>query len=514
MSERFDVIVIGAGHNGLTAAALLARKGKRVCVIEKAARTGGMARWVDYADGATGPEIAHLLYNLSPRVARDIGLSLETRALPTLALSPDGDHAEMTGGKLRYADGRTHPEAEAYAALHARLSRFARLLGQLSDAPPPSLADGLGKLANLGDLSGLARLGINLKRLGKDEMREFLRIILSNAYDLVLEDLSDGPVAGALAADAVRGSWSGPRGPGSVFALLYRMGQGGEAHLPLGGVNAFEKVATDAGAQIRCGTGVASVTTEADRVRGVTLEDGTAIAARAVLSSLGAPLSMQLAGPRNFDIEATRRLRKMRAKGTTAKLNLVLTGVPDMPGLSDTQKAGRLLVAPSASYVETAFNPVKYGETSTEPVIEAVIPSLTDPSLCSGGRQVLSAIVQYVPFDPENGWSGADRDALTGRILKTLEVYMPGLTGLVAHSTLLTPNDIAAATNAPGGHWHHGELSIDQLLTVRPVNGLSRYAFGVSGYYLCGASAHPGGDLTGAPGRNAARRLLADGIPT
>lgn len=514
MTDRFDVIVIGAGHNGLTAAAMLARKGKSVCVVEKAAQTGGMARMVDYAEGAQGPEMAHLLYNLSPAVRRDIGLDVDARELPTIALSPDGKHVEMSGGTLRQADGSAHSDAGAYAALHARLVRFAALLGQLSDAPPPSLADGLASLARLRDLSGMAKLGLNLKRLGKEDMREFLRIILSNAYDLLLEDLPDGPVAGALAADAVRGAFSGPRAPGSVFSLLYRMGQGGDVVWPLGGFGAFERAAIDAGAIIRCGIGVTSLRVEDDRVCGVALEDGTVLAAAAVLSGLGAPMSMQLAGPAHFDIEATRRLRKMRAKGTVAKLNLVLSGAPEVPGLSDAQKAGRLIVAPSATYVESAFNPVKYGQPSGAPVIEAVMPSLSDPSLCSDGQQVLSAVVSYVPFQPEGGWTDAARADLTTTIIDTLETYMPGLSDLITHKMLMTPDDIAATTGAPGGHWHHGELSIDQLLTVRPVNGLSRYAFGIKGYYLCGASAHPGGDVTGSPGRNAARCLLQDGVPT
>ncbi|MCR8827490.1 phytoene desaturase family protein [Pseudosulfitobacter koreensis] len=509
MTDTYDAIVVGAGHNGLTAATVLARRGKRVCVVEKSGQAGGMARTVDYAEGARGPEIAHLLYNLSPKVAKDIALRVETRKLPTIAMSPDGKHVEMAGDTLRFADGTAHPEAEAYAALRKRLVKFARLLGQLSDAPPPSLAEGL---AGLRDIGGLARLGLNVKRLGKQDMREFLRIILSNAYDLLLDDLADGPVAGALAADAVRGCWSGPRGPGSVFTLLYRLGQGGDVLLPMRGMGAFETAAKDAGVEMRTRSTVASVMVEQDQVRGVTLDDGTILQAAAVLSSLAAPLTMQLAGARHFDIEATRRLQRMRAKGTTAKLNLVLSATPDMPGLSDAQKAARLIVAPSATHVESAFNPVKYGEASAAPVLEAVLPSLSDPSLCKDGRQVISVIAQFVPHAPDGGWTAAQRDDLSKRIIQTLEVHMPGLQDLITHSTLLTPDDIETLTGAPGGHWHHGELSIDQLLTVRPVNGLSRYSFGVRGYYLCGASAHPGGDVTGSPGRNAALQLLAEGV--
>ncbi|XDA99217.1 NAD(P)/FAD-dependent oxidoreductase [Sulfitobacter sp. LCG007] len=516
MSTRYDAIVIGAGHNGLVAAATLARAGRSVCVIEKAAQIGGMAREVEW-DGARMPEMAHLLYNLSPVVSRELGLDLEIKPLPTIGLAPDGRHIELTGDSLRYADGAAHPEAAAFEALHARLRRFAALLARLADAPPPSLAEGLANMAAVRDIGGMARLGLDLKRLGRDDMREFLRIILSNAYDLVLDDLSDGPAAGLLAADAVRGAWSGPRGPGSVFTLLYRMGRGGGAGLPMGGIGAYiralERKAVEAGAELRCGKGVALVRLDGERVRGVRLEDGSEIPAPAVLSSLGAAQTMALAGPADFDIEATRRLRNLRSKGTVAKLNLLLSGPPDMPGLSAAQRAGRLILAPSATHVERAFDPVKYGEASVAPVIEAVIPTLSDPSLCSDGRHILSIVVQYVPHAPKGGWTEAAREALSDTVMKALAPFMPGLSGLVQRSDLLTPADIETRTGAPGGHWHHCEMSIDQLLTVRPVNGMSRYAFGPDGLWLCGSSAHPGGDLTGAPGRNAARQVLAARVP-
>ncbi len=406
MSAGYDAIVIGAGHNGLTAARVLAEKGHSVCVLERSDWVGGMAA-NGTLGGVTVPRLAHLLYGLSG----DAGV--ETRKLPTIGLSPDGRHVEIMGSTLRFADGTVHPEAEGFAALYQRLARFAALLGGLSDAPPPALAEGLS------DMAGLAKLGLGVKRLGRTEMREFLRVMLSNIYDLLLDDLSDGPAAGIMAADAVRGAFAGPRSPGSVLSLMYRMRQGGDAHLPMGGMGAVLDAMADAarsrGVEIRLGCGVTAVNTDGMQATGVTLEDGTALTARAVLSSLGAAQTMHLVGPQHYDIEAVRRLRNLRSKGTVAKLNLVLSEAPAIPGLTDAQRAGRLILAPSATYVEDAFNPVKYGEASKAPVLEAVIPSLSDPSL---GGHVMSINVQFV--------MGAG-EGLQARVIEALTPFMPDL---------------------------------------------------------------------------------------
>ena len=512
-APQYDAIVIGAGHNGLAAAATLAGKGRSVCVIERAAEVGGMSKTVPLAPGVTAPQIAHLLYNLDPRVAKELGLSgFASKPLPTVCLAEDGAHVVLGGGAARFADGTAHPEAAAHAALVARLRRFAALLGRLSRMSPPAAATDVNGLT---DLASLARLGIDLKRLGKAEMREFLRILLSNVHDLLLDDFSDGPLAGALAADAVRGAYAGPRSPGTVFSLMYRLGNGGEVRLPMGGMGAvagaFEAAARARGCEIRTGCGVARILVEGDRACGLLLEDGSRLRAKTVLSSAGALATMQMAGAAHFDVEAVRRLRNLRAKGTTAKVNLALSAAPEFPGLDAAQRAGRLLVAPSSTYVERAFNPVKYGETSKAPVIEAVIPSLTDPGACEGGRHVLSAIVSYVPYAPKGGWTDSARDDLAALTIATLETYAPGLGTLVTKAQVLTPADIETMTGAPQGHWHHAEMGIDQILTLRPANGMARYRFGPEGCYLCGASAHPGGDVMGAAGRNAARQLLRDG---
>jgi len=543
--EAFDAIVIGAGHNGLTAAATLARKGKRVCVLERSEQVGGMMTDGALAPGVSAPRMAHLLYNLNATVARELGLGgsipLRTAKLPTVSLSPDGLHTVIENGQARLSDGTAHPQAEVFAALHARLIRFAGLLARLANQTPPKLEGGLGNAGTLSELSVLARLGLDLKLMGKKEMQEFLRVTLSNVHDLLVDELGDGPLAGAMAADAVRGAFAGPRSPGTVFSLMYRLGSpkppgsarhaagprngpgngGGSADpvLPLDGMaavsKAFARAARDAGADIRCGQGVVQVLVDdADRVTGVTLDNGQTLTAPLVLSSAGPLQTMQMAGPDHFDIEAVRRLRSLRNKGTTAKVNLLLSGTPAFTGLSPELTAGRLLIAPSSTYVERAFNPAKYNAMPTAPVVEMVLPGLSGApgsGDVASGQQVLSAIVNFVPPAPEKGWRATERKALLKVLLSTLEAYAPGIGKLVTASEVVTPDDIAAETGAPGGHWHHLEMGLDQILTLRPTNGTAHYAFGPQGLFLCAASAHPGGDITGAPGRNSALQALKTG---
>jgi phytoene dehydrogenase-like protein len=512
-NRTFDSIVIGGGLNGLAAAGVLARAGQSVCLLERAPHLGGMA-----APGASGaPRLAHLLYNLSPVVRRDLGLGardwpFESVTLPTVALSEDGRHVVTQGASVRFADGGTHPDAAAFAALTERLTTYAALLRHLAEAAPPGGAAPILSSARLKEVLRLGRVGLGLRRLGKPEMRRFLQILLSNAYDLILDELPDGPLAGLLAADAVRGAAAGPRAPGTVFGLLYRMGHGGGASLPMGGmtavIDAFAGAVGRAGAVIETGTGVARILTDQDRVTGVITDRGETLNAARVLSSSGARITAEMTGLAHFDIETSRRLRHIRARGTVAKINLTLSSLPAIPGLPDDLLAARLVIAPSATYVEEAFNPSKYREISPHPVIEALLPGQTDPAQRGAQGHALSLIVQYAPVDLAGGWDEAARAALLQTTLKTLTRYAPGLPDLVIGAEVIPPDQIEAETGAPGGHWHHAEMSLDQLLAQRPAIGIGRYQMGPSGLYLCGASAHPGGDLMGLAGRNAARAAL------
>lgn len=503
--SKHDVLVIGGGLNGLVAATILARKGKKVCLIEQSDRLGGMA-----AAGADGQSrIAHLLYNLSPVVRREIGMDAHkwpfaTTPLPTVVLSADAKHVVVRGSTVSFSDGSAHPEADTYRALMHRLKQYGALLRQLAEGPPPGLDGGLTSKASLKQLWRLGRLGLDIKRMDKPELRRFLQVLLSNAFDMILDELKDGPLAGLLAADAVRGAAAGPRSPGTVFSLIYRMGHGAETQLPTDGmgsvIDAFAQAATKAGVEIRTGASVARILSEGDAVTGVETSQGESLSAGTILSSTGALRIAEMTGFAQFDVEATRRMRNIRARGTAAKVNLTLKAAPTIPGLPDDLGAARFVLAPSADYVERAFNPSKYREMSEQPVIEAI---LTDDAR-------LSAIVQYAPVDLEGGWSKAAKDRLLKITLAALEASMPGLGGLVESAEVITPDQIEAETGAPGGHWHHAEMTMDQVLTLRPANGIGRYAMGPKGLYLCGASSHPGGDLIGLAGRNAALKALED----
>jgi phytoene dehydrogenase-like protein len=393
--------------------------------------------------------------------------------------------------------------------------RYGAMTAPLFARTPPRLGSEGLSMETLLDGARLAKLGVNLRRMGKPAMREFLRIVLSNVCDVILDQISDGPLAGAVAADAVLGARAGPRSPGTVLMLMYRLAQGGLKKLPAGGMGSVSEALANAararGAEIRTGVGVDSVLVHEDRVTGVSFGERESATAPLVLSSLDALSTVRLVGAEHFDIEACRRVRNIRAKGTAAKINVALSAAPKFKGLDDALLRGRLIVAPSVDYIERAYDSAKYGELPSQPMIEAVIPSLSDPSLCENGAQAMSAIVQFAPYDLEGGWSGAARERLAKVFLAQISRYAPGIADLVTATEVLSPADIERDTGARGGHWHHAEMAVDQMMMLRPTNGTGRYASGVPGLYFCGASAHPGGDVTGTSGRNAALQCLRDG---
>ncbi|MDH5409926.1 MAG: NAD(P)/FAD-dependent oxidoreductase [Alphaproteobacteria bacterium] len=515
MSTKFDVVIVGGGHNGLTCAAYLAKAGRRVLVVEASDRLGGAAANRELAPGITGPGCAHILHQLHPALRKQLkldkhGLELAARQLHTVSLGEDGRHMVLTGTRV---DGLgDSPDREAWPALHRRLMRMAGALHPSLSQTAPRLGGGDWR-----DQLALAKLGIRLRLLGKKHMREFLRIVNMNVFDLLNDELSDERLKGVLAFDAVLGSNFGPRSPGSVLTWLYRLagdvGSSDGLAIPRGGMGAVAEALANAarsyGAEIRTGSPVRRVLVDGDRACGIELEGGETIAAGLVVSNADPKRTfLSLLGAEHLDTGFIRRLNGFRSNGLAAKLNLVLEGVPAFTGLESTLLGGRLVLAPDMGYIERAFDHAKYGEYSSAPALEITIPTLHDDSLASAGRHVMSVVVQYAPYALKAGWEGS-REGFADHVVARIESLAPGLSGQIVAREMLAPPDLEREFGMTGGHWHHGDLSVDQMLMLRPVPGFAQYASPVPGLYLCGAGTHPGGGVMGAAGMNAAKRILA-----
>lgn len=509
MTDRYDVIVIGAGHNGIVCATLLARAGKTVLLLEASSEAGGAAVTRGFAEGYRVSACAHLLYQLQPAVSKAMGLTIPVAAddLWTIVLAEDGHHVRYRGGDV---DGVSAGDADEFRAFFRLMSRFAGVLGTQLNAIPPRLGTSSKR-----DLARLAKLGFDIRRLGKHDMREFLRMIGMNIRDELVERFDSALLRGGISADAVFGTHLGPRSPSSILTYLYRLaGTGGRLTQPAGGLGSVTagmlEAARSAGVVVKTDMPVADIVVENGRVTGVRAEDGSVFDSLTVVSGADPKKTvLDLVGARHFEAPFVRRVRHLRTRGNAAKLHLALDGLPSVAGLSDTELGNRLLVAPDEDYVERAFNPAKYGQFSPEPVIEVTIPSIADPVLAPSGRHVVSAVFQYAPHDLKAGWDRKARSDVQSAVMDSLEKYMPGLGGHVTASELLLPPDLEREFGMTGGHWHHAELSFDQFLFVRPVPGAAQYQLPLEGLYLCGAGAHPGGGVTGAAGRNAADAILA-----
>jgi phytoene dehydrogenase-like protein len=311
-----------------------------------------------------------------------------------------------------------------------------------------------------------------------------------------------------------------------VFTYLHRLALQSQSYtgrrrevltLPHHGMAALaDALATAAravGVIIRTSATVDRVRMEQGRACGVVLDGGEEIAAKAVVSSADPRRTfLDLVGPRELDAGFVRRIHNLRSRGAVAHLDLALDGPPEFAGVDASRLGARFVIAPGVDYAERAFNPSKYGEWSDQPVFELVVPSVHDRSLAPGGGHVLSVLVQYAPHELTGGWSER-REAFVDHVLAQLEPYLPGLGRRVVQRHLMTPVDIEREYRITGGHWHHVELALDQALMLRPVPGAGRYDTPVPGLYLCGAGSHPGGGVSGLPGRNAARRILAESTP-
>lgn len=527
MAESYDVVVIGAGHNGLAAGAYLSKAGKKVLILERRKIAGGLAVTEEFAPGfkaSVGPDLCGLLL---PRVIQD--LELERHGLKILPLDPalflplpDGNSFTIWQDKEKtLQEIAKHSKADAQA-----YSQFAELVDRLAGFARPLLSKPAAKpeAESRSDQMDLLKLAWGVRRLGAKTMHQAFRILPMSVADFLNEWFEAEPLKASLASQGLTNVSMGPRSMGTATIFLYhQLGKPGwpltSWGLPRGGMGsvgqAIAKSAESYGARIRTGAGVTQIAAEDGRATGVVLEDGEEISARCVVSNADPRTTfLNLVDPALLETEFRMKAERIRYRGVIAKLNLALGELPDFtcrPGKDPAaHHRGIIQIGPDLDYLEQAYDDAKYRRPSARPFLQAVIPSLSDPSLAPEGKHVMSVTMQYAPYRVD-GESWADRrESLADAIIETLSEYAPNLSRAVIHRQILTPLDYETTYGLPEGSFHHGEMSIDQLYFMRPVAGWSRYRTPIANLYLCGSGTHPGGGVTGACGFNASQQVLED----
>jgi phytoene dehydrogenase-like protein len=525
-----DVVVIGGGHNALVTAAYLSRAGRRVLVLERRDRIGGAAQTAELG-GVRVPRLADTVGRIRPSVVKDLGLRshglrLVAPDVRVFAPQPGGravtlwaDQARTVAG-VREWSGR---DADAYPDFDRLVRSLGRFIAELAAETPPDV-----KSPGIGDaLMGL-KLGRTFRGLGKHDSHTILRVLPMAVADFVAEAFETDALRAAIAWRGVRHSSLGPWSAGSTAILLgdgagNDGGAAGQTVYAIGGPGALAEAlaasARAAGAEIRCGSEVVAITSRDGRVSGVALRSGEEIVAPAVVSGLDPKRTLvELADPVTIGPTMRWRAGNYRTPGVVAKVNLMVDRLPRFTaaGGDDEQLLrGRILLAPGIDAIERAFDAAKYGRVSDTPVLEATIPSLVDPSLVDGARpgtHVISVVAQYAPYRLRDGsWDDAGRaDAFADRVVAVLDEAAPGLASSIRAREVITPLDLERDYGLTGGHPLHGEQALDQFFLWRPFLGSGRYRLPIDGLYLCGSGAHPGGGITGQPGQNAAREILAD----
>ena len=510
-----DTVIIGAGHNALVAAFYLAKAGRRPLVLERRSVVGGGAITTEIHPGFRCPTLSHEVL-LDEQIVRDMDLTKRgVEFIPTSALvcapATDGralvlyEDVKRSAEALRALGAR---DADAYPQYRAAVDRVASVVGSTFDSPPPDI-DNPSPL----DIWNLLKTGRRFRALGKRDEYRLLRWLTMPVADLMEEWFESELLRATLAGPSVSGTMLGPRSAGGALVMLLREASrqraGGRSLRVRGGPGALTRAMADravnAGAEIRTGVTVERILVDDERVVGV-LADGQEVAATTVLSGVDPKTTfLSLVAPADLTPDFSAWMRNYRASGTVAKVNLALASLPSFAGLPDPSAlAGRIHLGSSLDYLDQAFDHVKYGEMSAAPWLDITIPSILDADLAPRGAHVASIYVHYAPYLLRGSdWQTA-KDVLLGRTLGVLDAYAPGIKASIVAAEVVTPAELEAKYGLSGGHMFHGELAADQLFTMRPVLGYSRYSSPIAGLYLCGAGTHPGGFMTGTSGRRAA----------
>ena len=519
--DHYDIIVIGAGHNGLVAAATLARAGRRVLVLEARDVLGGSAATEEQFPGYrvdTGAVEMSLFQDDILQKLSVVRFGVEFYESPALLFAPQSDGQSLTLWRdelktLSEIGRYSKHDAERYPAFRKQVEGLAGLLRGMLLLAPPDLDGIQGR-----DIASWGPLALRLRRMGAHEMMELFRVLPMAAQSFLDEWFESEALKGALGGSAVTGSLLGPRSAGTNLMLLYQSMGGLLNHrFVVGGMGrlseALAAAARSAGADIRTGSPVDRVLLSGDpesTAVGVRLSSGEAFYATAVFSKADPRRTyFQLIGPQNFEPEVMRQVRNIIYRGSTARLVLALDGLPEFVGQNSMEQlGGRIRVSPSLDYLERAYDAAKYGRFSARPYLEMFLPTLQDSSLAPPGNHILIVTAQHAPYRLREGSWESCREGFADVIVDTLETVAPDIRSRILHRRLFTPADLEDEYSLTEGSIYHGQMGLDQLLVMRPIPGWSRYETPIRNLYLCGAGTHPGGGVTGAPGYNAAGHYL------
>jgi phytoene dehydrogenase-like protein len=522
-TER-DIVILGGGHNALVTAFYLAKKGHTPLILERRDIVGGAAVTEEFFSGFKLSTLAHASGPLLPEITNDMqlarhGLQMTEPAVRLFAPSLEGQslllHSELNA-TLRNIETLSKKDAAGYSELTKALATVGGIARQLLLLTPPVI-----EKPSKQDIWKLLKVGRKVRGLGKKEMMRLIRWGPMAAADFVSEFFETDLLRGTVAARGIFGATMGPWSAGSTLLLLLRAAAdphpAGSSAVPRGGMGALTAAmaaaAKQAGVEIRTGAEVAQILVKHGAVIGVALANGEEIAAKVVISGADPKRTfLSLLDPVHLPPSFVVKMQNFRAIGTAAKLNIALDSLPTFIALKNSPDAnaalaGRIHIGPGIDYLERAFDDSKYGDFSRAPYLDISIPSISDPSLAPAGKHVMSVYMQFAPYKLKAGDWSEQRDPLRDAVLATLSQYAPDLTSKILAIQTITPKDLESAYGLTGGHPFHGELSLDQIFTMRPLLGWARYGTPVKGLYLCSNGTHPGNGLTGASGHNAAREI-------
>jgi phytoene dehydrogenase-like protein len=536
---KYDAIVIGGGHNGLTAAAYLARAGRKVLVLERRHVVGGAAVTEEVFPGFRFSVCSYVVSLLRPEIIRE--LDLPRHGLEILPL--DGTFTPMPNGDYLWRvndHARTHREiarhskldAEAYDEYGKAMVEMARFVKPILNMTPPDPMS-----LDPRELKKLLFLGNRFRALPDGDRYNQIQLMTMSAIDFLDQWFETDVLKATMSASGIIGTFQGVRSPGTAYVLLHHyMGEidgafrsWGFARGGTGAIsNAIAAAARVAGVEIRTETSVARIEIKSGQATGVTLTNGDELAADMVLSSVDPNLTFLkfMDAARELPADFVDEIRRYKYRGSSGKVNLALDALPNftcMPGPGPHLR-GAISISPGVDYMERAYDQAKYGEFSRRPYMDMVIPTLTDPSIAPPGKHILSCFVQYAPYHlkgraearPHNR-SGAglqprewdnQREAFGDTVIDTIAEYAPNIRDIILHRQVLTPLDLERDFGLTEGNIFQGELTLEQLFFARPLPGWANYTTPIRRLWMCGSATHPGGGIMGAPGRNAALRIL------